>query len=302
LDDPYSRAKPLYIDETIAIREGDEVAALVRARADETHIDPKYGVAQVEKSRWEEAQRYERTTWMQNAWLLNSDRNEYHRERFANYAAIQNMHFQRGIELGCGPFTNVRLILEQCHIEHLHLLDPLLPEYLAHPFCRYRDGKFGGLLHENIQRIPGYIRRPWLTWKIKANDLRIGGVFGRPVNLHHSMIETFVTDEKFDLVVMINVLEHCQDVFAIFEKIDEILVSGGTLIFHDKLYRANEVQMLLQKLHDAGHPLRVDRLVIDRFLGERFTSSMHAEYRVENEFRGLPINYQELYYIGCKKK
>lgn len=301
MDNRSSAPKPLYIDENITIHEGEDAAALLRSQTARQAVDPERGLAQVDRARWEEAQRYERRTWMENARRFASDRNEYHRERFANYAVLQGRHFQRGIELGCGPFTNLRLILEHCRIQHVHLLDPLLSAYLTHPFCKYRRGRFGGLLNENLMRLFSYLRRPGQVWRFKQNDYRVGGWSGRPAALHPTMIESFQTDQRFDLVVMINVLEHCQDALAVLAKIDEILLPGGLLVYHDKLYHAQEVQALLQRLYDAGHPLRVDRSVVDEFLNRRFRSWMRAEYWVETEFRGAPLSYAELYYIGQKQ-
>jgi SAM-dependent methyltransferase len=293
--------KRLYIDENVTVHEGERAARWVAAKAAETPVDSARGVAQVNHDRWEEAQRYERRTWMERGRRVLSDRNEHHRKRFAGFAALDGRRFARGIELGCGPFTNLRLILEGCQIEEIHLLDPLIGDYLEHPFCKYRGRRLGGLLNDTPARLPGYLTQPLSAWRSKLNDLRIGGLFGRPVAVSDAMIETYAGDRRFDLVVMINVLEHCQDAISVFSKIDQLLLPDGVLVFHDKLYDAASVQRLLRVLYDAGHPLRVDRSVVEQFLAPRFSPLMRAEYPVHSEFRGVPFDYEELYFIGEKR-
>ena len=293
--------KPLYIDEHIVLRQDDESAALVAERAAEVPVDPRSGVARVNRARWEEAQRYERRSWMEHGRRALSDRNEYHRERFAGYAPLRGRRFGRGIELGSGPYTNLRLILEHCRIDEIHVLDPLIGDYVGHPFCRYRNGRLGGILRQSPGRLPAYIRHPRELVRTSINDWRVGGWLGRPVTTVASMIEDYAPSGPFDLVVMINVLEHCQDAERVLSKIDEILVPGGVLVYHDKMYRAQAVRELLRVLYDAGHPLRVDQSVVDGFLARSFTPLMRAEYRVASEFRGVPLDYSELYAI-CEKR
>jgi SAM-dependent methyltransferase len=270
------------------------------SKAGASAVDPERGVARVDEARWQEAQRYERRTWMRRAWRTVSDRNEAHRDRFGGYEALRGMRFRRGVEMGCGPFTNLRYILERCRIDEVVLLDPLLPDYLSHPFCRYRDGRLGGLLHETPARLPAYLRHPVRALRSKGNDFRTGGWFGRPVTLVPSAIESYETAARFDLVVMINVLEHCRDADIVLARIDEILSPGGILVFHDKEYDAEAVRRLAGVLYDAGHPLRVDRSVVDSFLSARFAPLLRAEHPVHEEFRGVPIDYAELYTIARK--
>ena len=288
----------LYIDENITIYEGEEAARLLAARTAQAAVDPRSGVARVDLTRWEEAQRYERRTWMQHGRRALSDRNEFHRDRFARYAVLRGSHFERAIELGCGPFTNLRFVLPQCRVEEVTLLDPLIQDYLSHPFCRYRGGRLGGLFHETPARLPAYLLHPFRALRCKANDVRAGGFLGRPVTLVRSTIESFETTERFDLVVMVNVLEHCHDASAVLARIDEILVPGGVFVYHDKMYDAENVGRLMAVVYDAGHPLRVDQSVVDSFLQDRFTPLFRAVHPVHEEFRGLCLDHSDLYYIG----
>lgn len=292
----------IFIDENIGIYEGEQARLRLQSKANIESIDAGRGVTQVDPARWQEAQRYERRTWLQKGRWALTDRNEHHQERFANYAPLHGLKFRRGIELGCGPFTNMQLILEHCNIEQIYLLDPLIEDYLTHPFCRYRRCRLGGVLNENLWRLPSYARWPLQCVRSKINDYRIGGLMGRPITIEPSMIETYHTDQRFDLVVMINVLEHCQDATAVLNKIDEILGPEGILVFHDKLYEVEDIKRLSKVLYDAGHPLRVDQSVIQRYLHQNTSLLMQAQYRVQSEFRGLSLRYYDLYYIGQKRQ
>src|SRR5262249_22728923 len=150
------------------------------------------------------------------------DRNEYHKEHFAGYSPLRGRHFKRGIELGSGPFTNMRLIAAACTIDEIHLLDPLLNDYVNHPFCSYKHGRLSGLLTQlhpmRIARDLRPLRQAKRFISNRANAIRTGGILGRPVSLIASPIESYQTDLKFDLVVMVNVIEHCLDGDKVFQK------------------------------------------------------------------------------------
>lgn len=296
---PSRVSNTIFIDEEINIYEGEQAAALIHAKADLEVSDASRGIVHVSWERWQEAQRYEKKTWLEIEVGADSDRNEYHQEHFANYAPIRGLAFRRGIELGCGPFTNTRFILEQCNINEIYLLDPLLQDYLNHPFCRYWGSRLGGSL-KDFTRLNVLRRRKQVLRNLK-NAHRIGGLMGKQVYLESLPIEMYKPNVTFDLVVMVNVIEHCQDAEVIFKKILEFLDPGGIFIFADKLYRAEEVQRLSSILYDAGHPLRIDRSVIDDFLNQHFDSLMHAEYFVEQNFRGIELDRYELYFIGKKR-
>jgi SAM-dependent methyltransferase len=298
---PDDKKPGFYIDEHITIYEGREAEERLRAHSDLDAVDPKTGITRVELARWQEAQRYERRTWMERGQYVLSDRNEYHRVHFAAYEPLDGASFERGIELGCGPFTNMRLILEHCRVRHIHLLDPLLDDYLAHPFCRYRGGRLGGLAQVRARQIPAAARSAGQFLRESLNAYRIGGLFGTSVALEPSTIEAFQTSHRFDLLVMVNVIEHCQDIQAIFDKILQILEPGGTFVFHDVLYAAAEVRQTLSISYDAGHPLRVDQHVILGFLDAHFEPLMSATYWLEQEFRGVKLPRRELYYIGKRR-
>jgi SAM-dependent methyltransferase len=294
--EPPANLPRVYIDEHAAIHSGAEAERLLKARGDGQPALPQRGILRVDPARWQEAQRYERRTWLEKESRAFSDRNEDHRRRFDGYRALQGRRFQNAIELGCGPFTNMRLIVQNCHGRRITLLDPLLNDYLMHAHCQYRGGRLGGALHVSpftsgsLRHVARHIRNNW----------RIGGLWGRAVTLVPSMIETYTPTERFDLMVVINVLEHCQDAALALERINALLQPGGLLVFHDRLYQAHQVARLLEQLVDVGHPLRVDRSVIEDFLKNSYRTLFRDLRRVQREFLGVHWDEDELYTIAEK--
>jgi len=52
------------------------------------------------------------------------------------------------------------------------------------------------------------------------------------IHFHHSLIEDFVTSEKFDTITMLNILEHVIDPVKVIKKAVSLLASNGTIIIH----------------------------------------------------------------------
>ena len=298
MDDTQKEGKPaIFVDEHRNIHQGDRALELIAER-ERPQIDPHCGIVKVSRNRWMEAQRYEQRTWMEGR-ASTSDRNEQHAEFFANYATLSGKQFGRAIELGCGPFTNMRKVLRVCHCGDVELLDPLIDSYLAHPFCRYARRTMGGLLAKPFLPITrrGGLKNPLKFILQKYESWVVGGLKGRPIKLHNSSIEDFSPQQIYDLCVMINVLEHCQDADAILAKILRITAPGGYFVFADKIYSASQEAETLSRHFDAGHPLKVDYSVIREFLDAHFIPTWDAE----TSLREGDHNYRAFYYIGVRK-
>jgi hypothetical protein len=287
----------VFVDEQKNVFKGQQAIELIQARKLDS-IDPDKGVIKVDEERWKEAQRYERRIWMEGVASM-SDRNEEHEACFGGYRSIHGKHFASGIELGCGPFTNMRKILGHCRVDDIHLLDPLAADYLEHPFCRYKKRRLGGILKTTL--IPwerrGGFKHPLRFYRHKLDEWKIGRLQGRSITLHPSGIEDFQPPRRYDLCVMINVIEHCQDVEKIFSRILEMTAPGSHFMFADKLYDARSELELSKTRFDAGHPLRVDYSVIQEFLRANFNPLWHAEVL---ETEGSQA-FQCAYFIGTRK-
>lgn len=206
----------------------DEAAdARLRQTNDSRYVTAD-GILTVDAQRWQQAQGYERDTWLRYNLDMHTDRNEEHAAGFGNYATLP-ADVGDYIELGCGPFTNSRYILPPRTAHSVTLLDPLALDYQReHPHCTYRDNTLAG----------------------------------HPVTVVASAIEAWQTKQRFDTLVMTNVLPHCFNARTVFETIRRVLKPGGWLVFH-------EAPRLIEPLevYDVGHPLIVPDAVMEAFLG-----------------------------------
>jgi SAM-dependent methyltransferase len=293
--------KYLYVDEQLHILNGKEAAAALRQHSDAAYLDPRDGVVRVPQQRWQQAQRYERDTWMVANREATDDRNDAHRDGFSGYAALEGRVFRHAIELGCGPFTNLRLIGQHCTIKLCSLLDPLIEDYLRHPHCTYdshalrmRETQLSAILGRTL---PGRAIRRVLR------AIAPGTLFRRlPIaELLPIPIEKIRASSTYDLVVMLNVLEHCYDAPAIFEKILAILKPRGVIVFHDKLFSAAEAAEDVATRFDAGHPLRVGGELIESFLDQNFTPLFSRRGVVEDAFEEHDLSREGIYFIGERK-
>jgi SAM-dependent methyltransferase len=223
----------------------------------------KDGVLSVPYDRWLTAQQFEQSCWMEKGLNINDDRNFHHYEKFLSYKSLREVRTEKVLELGCGPFSNSRLLVPFLHgVREIHLLDPLISNYLMHPHCTYKDGKLCEI----------------------------------PVVLHNVPIEEFETEERFGVVVLINVLEHCFNVSAIFDKIHQLLFPGGVFVFAEAGIEAKDVEYVSKFCFDVGHPQRVTV----EYMGTRL-----AEYEqlFRSDFTGLYNQKyrRDIYFVGRKK-
>jgi SAM-dependent methyltransferase len=253
----------IFIDQNLNISNGKKAENLIKNQNDFIYYNSKEkGVHKVDTDRWEMAQNYERITWMEHNLSANDDRNITHLERFDNLKSLYdyNEKIKNVIELGCGPFTNIRLLTNFNYIENITLVDPLINDYLNHPNCSYKDKK----------------------------------LLGKDVELISLPIEKIDTQKKFDLVIIINVLEHCFDVENIFKKIYNLLSEDGILVFSDVFFK--DVKSIIENIYDAGHPIRLSE---EKLL--EFTQKFNSLYlKFFHNLYGQKWR-NDIYFIGKKQ-
>lgn len=290
-------SKYLYVDENLHFVTGDEAERALREHSDTAFLDPGRGVVRVPKDRWKQAQKYERDTWLVANADASDDRNTAHEAAFGGYTSLGSRTFRHAIELGCGPFTNLRILARHCRIERCSLLDPLIREYLSHPHCTY-DERVLRIGETGLGRSLGASRPGRLLRRVVKGAAPALVEQRVPVAQLLPMPIEEMPGGRYDLVVMINVLEHCFDATAIFDKILSILPPGGVLVFHDKLFDPLEVAEDVRTRFDAGHPLRVGRPVIEAFLNDHFTPLYRRAEKVADEFEDIDLSREGVYFIG----
>lgn len=261
--------RKIFINENIEVFEYDAAEPLLKDKNDLCFFDEESaGVHKVSKERWQLAQKYERKTWMLDNPSAKDDRNHDHFEKFNSFNSVKTQLAKKKsiIELGCGPFTNMRLLSDLVPNAQMVLLDPLINDYINLEHCSYNKGEINS----------------------------------KKVTLINSSIEDFEPAKysyeipgKFDVVMMINVIEHCYDVDKIFDKISQILNKGGIFIFSDVYF--NDVHELATNIYDAGHPLRLSELKMNKFL-KNFTTIFDERHHglYGQEWRN------DIYFIGKK--
>lgn len=286
--------KNIFINENIEIFEGDKARKLLKKKNDTQFISEGHGIIKVTKERWAKAQNTERKHWMIKGLRNYDDRNYYHALQFNNYFDLKDKTFTNVLEIGCGPYTNLRIIGNFCKINSCTLVDPLINDYLKHPFCSYsRDY----LYIDDMSFISKIVRRISLSLnqnltKLSSRKIRVKSILSLPA-------EELDIDQKFDLIIMINVLEHCFDTDKIFKNILKITSKDAYLIFGgDKLYEHKSVVEETNNLYDAAHPLRVDRTVTEDFLKNNFETVYKRIQTKSSTLKDVKFIWDDIYFIG----
>ncbi len=207
---------------------------------------------------WKQAQQWERAQWLRAQGLMRrhgknvlwrllrgvrlvpryrgDDWNYWWKAQFDDYAFLPES-VPNAIELGCGPYTNFRLIVERCAPKHLVLSDPLIWTYVRFPMT--------------------YVSELYRKGPCCLDD-------------HAIEVCPFATD-YFDLVVMINVLDHVQDATRCLQQALRITRPGGFLLVGQDLTSEEDVQRSPAAQQDIGHPIRIHHEDLDALLLDRVT-------------------------------
>jgi SAM-dependent methyltransferase len=190
------------------------------------------------------------------------DWNHWWAEKFDGYAALPT-RLENVIELGCGPYTNVRLILPGREVRRVVCSDPLVKHYLTF------EGR--------------WLNQAWRRRAIEVDD--------------HPIEECPFESDSFDLVVMNNVLDHVRDAMECLRQAARIARPGGYFVLGQDLSNVEDVACTGD---DLGHPIRIDHATLDGRLLEHFEPVLHRILSRE-EGRGPAAHYGTYLFIGRKK-
>jgi SAM-dependent methyltransferase len=250
---------------------------------DRTEEQIRESVRSVSSERWQEAQQWELALWQEGqqkrgwkrfvwpviapvlravnwgrAW--GDDWNQWWKARFDGYGFLP-AELGECIELGCGPYTNTRLILENRSAGRVVCSDPLIRSYIT-------------------------FRGRWLAEAYSAGRVEIDD---------HPIEEAPFASESFDLVVMINVLDHVRDADLCMRKAIELIRPGGYFVLGQDL---SDEQDLAQHPYDVGHPIRLKREDLDPYL-EPLSTVLRKDLSREDG-RDPRLHYGTLVYAGKK--
>ena len=287
--------KAIFIDENIHILTGREAEIALRKDNDLQFLSDDNGIQRVSFERWQIAQAAERRHWMERGLSKVDDRNYEHFINFDRYSILRKNLFRSAIEIGCGPFTNLRLIGDICKIRECTLLDPLIEEYLKHPKNSYSKNYLfieSTINSEILNNIYNKIRHYFPPIK-KIKRIPIKELLLLPA-------EQMPLNRQYDLLIIINVIEHCYDVDKIFKNIEAIMKKNSIIVFHDVLFDHDTVKKNVFNIYDAAHPLQADKGVIRHFLDSNFRPLFNRILPRKYCLEGIDFEDEVFYFIGEK--
>ena len=151
---------------------------------------------------WRAAQEYEEKCWLVDYVGATDDRSGYYLNAFDEYAALPPKIYRHVLEIGCGPFTQSKIISHHAPMESVTLVDPLLDKYMALDKCSYRPP---------LSEVPA-------------------------MELVAARGEDFCRRDTCDLAICINVLPHCQDALKVVANLIASIKPGGILVFGEPAY------------------------------------------------------------------
>jgi len=192
--------------------------------------------------------------------IAGEDWNSWWARQFDGYRVLPKT-VDNYIELGCGPYGNTRLIAADRTLKRVVCSDPLARHYIR-------------------------LRHTWLSKQYRKAAILIDD---SPAE------ECPYASSYFDMVVMINVLDHVRDARACLAQAARILKPGGHLVLGQDL--SND-QDEARTHFDVGHPIR---LRLDD-LGPYLLSYEPLFQRLlpREQGRNPDAHYATLVFIGVK--
>lgn len=237
----------------------------------------------VSSQRWQQAQAWELDVWKKidrsvfssrlgrmllalrhngNANAVDDDWNEWWARQFDNYVAVPHQ-VATAIELGCGPFTNMRVISRGRTIQRTYCSDPLARHYAG-----FKNG--------------------WLASAYRNRQVLLDD---------HPAEQLPFANGTFDLTIMINVLDHVRDAQLCLESAARIAKEGGLFVFGQDLTDETDLGVVS---NDVGHPIMLDHSGLDRVLLPRFDVELKKVLPRE-EGRNPQAHYGTYIFIGKKR-
>jgi len=254
----------------------------------------KNEVLKVSEERWQKAQQWEAALWSSYTtkhpylkilakfikglakpkllydmikyrdFYCGDDWNYWWKNAFENYKALPKF-FEKALEVGCGPYTNMRLISKHCKIQDIYCSDPLMDVYAS-------------------------FKLNWLAKKIKTKQIKLSSDRCECLNF---------PDNYFDLVICINVLDHVQDAKKCLEEIIRVAKSNGFLILGQDLSNDDDLK-IEAVIRDIGHPIKITHDTIDNVLGSKFKPCLKKIIPREKG-RNPKAHYGTYIFIGQKR-
>ncbi len=241
----------------------------------------------VSHERWKDAQIWEEAHWVLTQqkraefgknwiWSLlhrlglvekyrGDDWNHWWKQQFSDYNFLPEK-VDNALEVGCGPYTNIRHIVPLCKPEHIFLSDPLIKTYIKFKLAYVADAYRKGFC----------------------------------IIDDHPLEEIPYKDNYFDVVVMINVLDHVRDASQCMQNLIRIIKPGGWLILGQDLTNEEDLNILSQDPGLTGHPIKLSHEWFIPHLEKNFRAVIDKVLD-RKDGREPENHYGTLIYSGIKK-
>lgn len=235
---------------------------------------------------WKQAQAWEKDFWLRQqnnlarygknwAWKVlhalalvdkyrGDDDNQWWASCFDNYQFLPKQ-VDNMIEVGCGPYTNVRFVERACKPAHLVLSDPLIRTYV----------KF------NMT----FVKEAYKNCFCYFDD--------------HPIESLPFKDNYFDVVIMINVLDHVQDALVCMDTVTRIVKPGGYFIIGQDLTNAADAERHPVGMR-IGHPIVLDASWFEPYL--RYFDPVVNRILPRGQGRTPEWHYATLLFAGTKSE
>jgi SAM-dependent methyltransferase len=233
-------------------------------------------ITKVDPVRWSDAQSFE-MAFAQNVVNRGDDHNYWWRKQFDNYKILRNLILPNVLEVGCGPHTNVRMILPLIKFQSLILEDPLINSYLR---------------LEKIYQVAKIIKF--------HSPVEIMRLYKKhQASLHLEPLEDlYLPDNSIDLCICINVLDHVRDADTCLKQIERVTKKGGIVIIGQDLSNQEDQKLCPESWEDAGHPIKLDDLYLDVQLG--YLDLLYKKILTREKGRNPRCHYGTYLLIGKK--
>ena len=185
-------------------------------RSDSCFRHPKHGRPRISLERWQRASWGEESWWDSKGTNANAvdDHGDIMRQTFHDFKRVPD-DLGHVLEIGCGPFTQLRTILNvrgrAWRVSSVTLADPILVHESKMKNSAFSTGKFTDLKGTSYP----------------TTLLQVGA----------EAVGSFYTD-TFDTVIMMNVLEHVTNAYDVLESIWNVTKPGGVVILWEPAYSA----------------------------------------------------------------
>ena len=189
---------------------------------------------------------------------LYDDWNTWWQDQFERYSFLPPK-MDRAMEIGCGPYTNIRLIRKASSIRTILCSDPLVGAY-----SKFKHG--------------------WLAKAFAGRSIAL---------IQHPGEYIPIESASLDCVILINVLDHVLDAEKCLLEALRTLKPDGILILGQDL--TDQADMRLQEnLEDIGHPIRLVQSQLDAILFKQLNPVL---FRVLDREQGRAPRYHYATYI-----